>query len=85
MKVQDIAMRLVCDGCEEPFESADGFACYCGDKDGSMIEQEALDSEWIILGERHYCPNCYTIDENDIVHTKDGRIWNRETEKEITA
>ena len=76
-------MIIVCDSCGKHYEDANGMVCYLGDIDGIMIEQEAIDSEWASLGDKHYCPDCYEIDNEDNYHTKDGKVWDADTEKEI--
>lgn len=76
-------MIIVCDSCGKHYEDGNGMVCYLGDTDGSGIEQEALNSEWESLGDKHYCPDCYFIDENDNIVTKDGKVWDANTEKEI--
>lgn len=84
MKEQVIGTRIICDGCGCEFESSEGFVCFANDPYGDHIEQEAENEEWKIIGEKHYCPNCYSRDENDHIHTKDGKVWDEETEEEIT-
>lgn len=43
----------------------------------------ADDSGYITLGDRDYCPNCVTIDDDDNYVTKDGRKYDGETHEEI--
>lgn len=81
MKVQVTAMKLVCDCCGETYEDNNGWTCIVGDVDGSDIEQEALNDDWLELGGKHYCPKCYSIDEDDNYVTKDGCVYDGETEE----
>lgn len=83
MKQEVKSMIIVCDSCGKHYEDGNGMVCYLGDTDGSGIEQEALNSEWESLGDKHYCPDCYSIDENDNIVTKDGKVWDANTENEI--
>ena len=83
MKKEVKAIMIVCDGCGEHFVSGDGFTCFTDDPDGSLIESEALGSEWVRFGDKHYCRDCYEIDEDDVYHTKDGKLWDANTGKEI--
>ena len=85
MKKEVKSMIIVCDSCGNHYEDGDGVVCYLGDTDGSEIEQEALSSEWLYLAGKHYCPNCYELDDKDHYHTKDGKVWDADTEKEIES
>ena len=85
MLVEDMAMRLYCDGCDDLFETGEGYTAFSGDKDGSEILSDALDSGWKRFNGKHYCPNCYWMDEDneDIIHTKDGRMYDDVTGLEV--
>lgn len=81
---QEVKSKIVvCDCCGEKYEDGNGLCCYLGDDDGSMIEQEALESDWIEVCGKHYCPNCWEVKEDDYYHTKDGKVWDIDEEKEI--
>ena len=82
MKVLVKAMKIVCDCCGETYYDGNDFCCYVGDEDGSEMLSHAIDNDWIELGGKLYCPDCYDINENDDVITKDGRIFDFETEEE---
>ena len=79
------SMRLFCDGCEEQYETHEGYSGFLDDHDGSEIVGDALDNDWKHFGSRHYCPNCWWSDEEDenIIHTKDGRSYDDSTGYEI--
>lgn len=86
MKTEIKSIMIVCDGCKQHFVNADNFCCFSDDPDGSLIESEVESSDWLTLkGKdgviRHYCPDCYRLDE--IYHTKDGRLWDAERDIEI--
>ena len=51
---------VVCDRCGGYFTNGKGIGAY---EDKDMIEPEALDSEWIKIDSKHYCPDCYEYDE----------------------
>ena len=44
-------------------------------EDGKLIEETACNSDWKIMNGHHYCPSCWERDDDDIIHTKDGRKW----------
>ena len=45
------------------------------DEDGKLVEETACNSDWKIMNGHHYCENCWERDDDDIIHTKDGRKW----------
>lgn len=52
-----------------------------GDEDGA--KEKLYDSDWKTLGGKHYCPDCWHYDENDNIVTKDGKVWDEDTEELI--
>lgn len=83
MKQEVKSMIIVCDGCGEHFHDGNDFCSYVDDENGEYIEQSALSSEWMKFGDKHYCPDCYELDDEDHYHTKDGKVWDADTEEEI--
>lgn len=83
MKQETKSFIIVCDGCGEHFHDGNDFCSYIDDERGELIEQSALDGEWMKFGDKHYCPNCYEIDDEDHYRTKDGKVWDADTEREI--
>jgi hypothetical protein len=53
---------LTCDNCQEVFENYNGFSVFPLKTD---VEEQAMDSEWIKEGEKHYCDKCYSYDDED--------------------
>ena len=54
---------ITCDNCEIPYEEiSTGFNLWI---DFSTAEESAIENEWYELGGKHYCPDCYKIDDND--------------------
>ncbi|MBP5461367.1 MAG: hypothetical protein J6Y20_04510 [Lachnospiraceae bacterium] len=51
------------------------------DEDSAKLD--AQEADFINLGGKDYCPNCYTIDENDNYVTKDGKVFDGDTQEEI--
>jgi hypothetical protein len=80
MKVKTESMKLVCDGCGETFETGEGYVCYADDPDGSLLWSDASASDWLQMGDRHYCPDCWERDDDDNILTKDGRKYNDDHE-----
>ena len=80
-------ISLKCDACGEFIELSDleGAAFIVGDNDGSEVENQARDEEgWLVVGQRHYCPECWEYQGDGTIKTKDGRIYDGETLKDIT-
>lgn len=59
MIVQEIFYGVKCDRCREIYEAGD-YAYYS--EKNSVIE-DATDNDWIEQNGKHYCPDCYTLDE----------------------
>lgn len=83
MKIKVESYKIVCDGCGDTFYTSDDFACFIDDVDGSLIKGEAESSSWISIGNKHYCPDCHQIDDDDNIVTKDGKKYDGETYEEI--
>lgn len=67
--------EVVCDGCGEKWSNWDGICAYA---DQDHTEQSARDSEWEEKGGEHYCPNCYSIDDNDNIVFKTNNNGDKE-------
>lgn len=85
MKQEVKSIMIICDSCGEHYHDGNDHCCYIDDPNGEQIEQEALEDCWIRLGDKHYCPECFTIDDEDNIRTKDGRVWLHDTEQEIAG
>lgn len=53
---------LCCDNCNESYENGNGFGIFA-DKDAA--KDDAVDDGWYDDGDKHYCPKCFTIDDDD--------------------
>ena len=61
---------IICDRCGKSF-SEESEMCYT-DKDSALMVAEQ--SEWIDINGKHYCPDCYELDEvTDDVPNKEGK------------
>lgn len=85
MKEEVKVVVIVCDCCGERYGDEESVAFYFGDEDGSWIWNDADNAEWLEFGGKHYCPDCYSHDKDDesIIITKDGHMYDWETEEEI--
>ena len=65
---------LRCDNCDKTYiESRNN---YCIWLDASTAIEDAMNEDWIEHGGKHYCPNCYTIDDNDNITIKESEVNN---------
>lgn len=53
------------------------------DEQGAKDYAYGEDGGFIHLGGKDYCPSCYEIDENDNYVTKDGKVFDGDTQEEI--
>lgn len=66
---------VVCDRCGKPFiDEFNGIVAWL---DEGTAKEQAMESEWAEIGDKHYCPECYEFDEkldenvpNEWVETK---------------
>ena len=68
---QVIYYDIICDRCGKSF-SEESEMCYT-DKDSALMVAEQ--SEWIDINDKHYCPDCYELDEvtDEYVPNKEGK------------
>lgn len=83
MKVKVESFKIVCDCCGDTFHNGNDFVCFVDDFDGSMIRIEAESSGWISIDDKHYCPDCFTIDDENRIVTKNGHKFDYDTREEI--
>ncbi len=58
---QETCYGLICDRCEQVFEHP--FTGYSLWTNQSAPIEESTDRDWIEHEGKHYCPECYIIDE----------------------
>ena len=52
---------VICDRCEKPF--VDEFNGIVAWLDEGTAKEQAMESEWVEIYDKHYCPDCYELDE----------------------
>ena len=62
---------VVCDRCGKTFGEDDGIIAWT---DICSAREQAMESEWVEIGDSHYCPDCYEYDDelNEYVPKKKG-------------
>jgi len=53
---------VVCDNCQKDIGTEDEYSCW---NDDSYAETNAMESDWQKEEKKHYCPECYSYDDND--------------------
>lgn len=51
---------VVCDRCGKTFGEDDGIIAWT---DICSAREQAMESEWVEIGDNHYCPDCYEYDD----------------------
>ena len=63
---------LVCDRCGKVNENYDGIIAWLDER---TAKEQAIESEWVEIGDKHYCPDCYEFDDElDEYVTKKNEI-----------
>jgi hypothetical protein len=63
MAIEKVEMyTVVCDNCGHDIGADDEYSCW---NDKGYAEDNAMQSEWYREGEKHYCPDCFDIDDED--------------------
>lgn len=71
MAVEKIEMyTVVCDHCGEDIGSSEEYSCWADD---CYAEENAMESEWLKVEGKHYCPECYEYGDNDELILKQDR------------
>jgi len=71
MSIIKVEMYTVqCDNCKTTSGKNSEYSCW---NDKSYAIEDACDKDWIQEGEKTYCPNCYTLGENDEIIINPGR------------
>ena len=52
---------VVCDRCGKAFvDECNGIVAWL---DEGTAKEQAMESEWVEIGDKHYCPDCYEFDD----------------------
>lgn len=61
MIIEEIFYGVKCNRCGENYNDGDDGQLHDSRAD---IEEYANDDGWLVLGRKHYCPNCYNMDDD---------------------
>lgn len=53
---------VVCDNCSADANENTEYSCW---NDAGYAEDVATEADWIKEHDKHYCPKCFTYDDND--------------------
>lgn len=51
--------------------------------DEGGAKEDAQEADFLVLGDKFYCPECYHYDDDDNIVTKDGKKFNGDTHEEM--
>lgn len=69
--IQKVEMfTVVCDNCGEDAGVDSDYSCW---NDESAAVEMATESDWIKDGDKHYCPKCYSYDDEDNLILKEAK------------
>lgn len=61
--IKEVKMfTVVCDNCGKDSNDGTEYSCWT---DADQAEEMAISSEWIKEADKHYCPDCFSYDEDD--------------------
>ena len=56
-----IMYSVICDRCGKAFiDEFNGIVAWV---DEGTAKEQAMESEWVEIGDKHYCPDCYEFDD----------------------
>lgn len=63
MSLQKVEMHtVICDNCQMDIGMYNEYSCW---NDENYAEENAMESDWHRQEDKHYCPDCYTYDDDD--------------------
>lgn len=61
--VKEVKMyTVICDCCGADVNEDEEFSCW---SDAGSAKDVAMDSDWLTEGDKQYCPDCYSYDDDD--------------------
>lgn len=61
--VKELTMyTVVCDNCGKDVNEGEEYSCW---NDKSFAQDIAMEADWLKEEDKHYCPKCFTYDDND--------------------
>ena len=65
---------VVCDRCGKTFGEDDGSIAWT---DICSAREQAMESEWVEIGDKHYCPDCYDFDDELYEYVPKKKVDNK--------
>jgi hypothetical protein len=60
--ITEVFIGIRCDRCHEIYEGSSDCSFFC---DKESAAEYASEDGWLLENGRHYCPNCYTVNDDD--------------------
>lgn len=67
----------VCDNCGEPYIHPEGFMAF---SEREQMEEALMNDEWEKQDKKHYCRDCWYVDDNDNIVCKAGDVSTKRRE-----
>jgi len=63
--IKEVKMfTVICDNCKADSNRNSEYSCW---NDEGTARDTAMESDWHEEGDKHYCPDCFNVDDNDNV------------------
>ena len=72
--IKEVTMyTVVCDNCGKDVNQNAEYSCW---NDKGFAQDIAIASHWINEDDKHYCPDCFTYDDDDnlVIKTQSGGV-----------
>lgn len=67
--IKELTMyTIICDNCKKDLYAE---ADYSGYNEKDYVIDDAMDEGWIEMTDKYYCPDCFTINDNDEIIIKE--------------
>ena len=77
MIVKEFFYNVECDCCKRLANEE----LWRVDEEGA--KEDAQENDFLVLGGKCYCPDCYQYDDDDNIITKDGKRFNGNSREEL--
>lgn len=66
--IKEVKMyTVICDNCGKDCNADSEYSCW---SDDTFARDCAMEDDWITEGDKHYCPQCYSYNDNDELELK---------------
>lgn len=73
---------VVCDNCGVDIGVTQEYSCW---NDELYAQENAMENEWLKEGDKHYCPKCYSYDDDNLIIRAIEKSSNKLGEGEVAV